>query len=246
VTEPAVSAVEAAEARLSQVIAETWPILLDFDGPITHLFIDGRNKRLADQLHGVLAEAGVTLPDEVTETVDPLAVLRWTGANTEPGIAEAVDTACVSGEYQCVDESIPTPGAAELLNACHQLGRPVLIVSNNADGPIRRFLKLHQLDHLVQAIIGRVPGHPELMKPHPDSIHRALTQLDATAAECGFVGDSVSDITVSHTTGVRSIGYAKNTRRGDELAAAGADALVLSIAQLADSIAQRPAIRPVY
>ena len=27
---------------LEQVLAETWPVLLDFDGPVTYLFINGR------------------------------------------------------------------------------------------------------------------------------------------------------------------------------------------------------------
>jgi phosphoglycolate phosphatase len=119
----------------------------------------------------------------------------------------------------------------------------VLIVRNNAEGPIRRFLEQHQLDHLVQASIGRVPGHPELMKPHPDSIQRALHQLHVPSSDCAFIGDSVSDITVSHITGVHSIGYAKNARRGDELAAAAADALVVDLVQLAAAIQVRGEVR---
>lgn len=237
------TAVQAAEARLDQVIAETGPILLDFDGPMTHLFIDGRNKRVADHLRAVLTAAGAAFPEDQADTVDPLAVLRWAAINTDPATADAVEAACLAGEYQCVDESAPTPGAAELLSACQQVGRTVLIVSNNADGPIRRFLELHRLDHLVHAIIGRTPGHPELMKPHPNSIHRALAQLDAPAADCAFIGDTITDIAVAHVTGVRSIGYAKHPRRGIELAAADADAIVADLARLADSIAHHGAIR---
>jgi phosphoglycolate phosphatase len=209
-----VTAVQTAEARLTQVVAETWPVLLDFDGPVTHLFIDGRNKRLADQLRTVLTDAGVTLSDEVPTTVDPLAILRWSAIHTDPRTAQAVEAACVAGEYQCIAESSPTPGAAELLSACREVGRPTLIVSNNAEGPIRAFLKAHQLDH-----------------------------LDAPASSCAFIGDSVTDIAVSHVTGVRSIGQAKNPRRGQELADAGADALVHDLADLARAITNHGALR---
>lgn len=74
------------------------------------------------------------------------------------------------------------------------------------------------------------------MKPHPDSIERALKMLDQPAGRCAFIGDSVTDIEVSHLTGVRSIGFAKNPRRGDELAASGADTVVRELVDLANEI----------
>jgi hypothetical protein len=84
-----------------------------------------------------------------------------------------------------------------------------VIVSNNAEPAIEAFLDHHDLRHLVHAVIGRVPGRPELMKPHPDSVLRALDILDRPPAQCVLIGDSVTDIGVSRATGLRSIGYAK-------------------------------------
>ena len=84
-----------------------------------------------------------------------------------------------------------------------------MIVSNNAEPAIEAFLDHHDLRHLVHAVIGRVPGRPELMKPHPDSVLRALDILDRPPAQCVLIGDSVTDIEVSRATGLRSIGYAK-------------------------------------
>lgn len=109
----------------------------------------------------------------------------------------------------------------------------MLIVSNNDAEPIQEFLAHHQLDDLVDGVVGRVRGKPELVKPNPDSINRALAELSRPAPECAFVGDSVTDVEVAHLTGVRSVGYAKNPRRGAELAAAGAEALVHHIGVLA-------------
>jgi phosphoglycolate phosphatase len=242
-----VSAVDKAINRLAQIVDHTGPVLLDFDGPVTHLFIDGRNKRLADQLRAVLDQDHVVLPRDLARTVDPLALLRWAGTSLPRSTARAVENACIKGEYQCVEESIPTPGAAELLDACHRVGRPVVIVSNNAEEPIRTFLDTNEFVHLVQAVIGRTHGHPQLMKPHPDSILRALSELgDPQPAECLFVGDSLTDIEVSRVTGVRSIGFAKNDRRGIELADAGADALVRTMSNLADAIAHSGTIRSLH
>ena len=228
--------VQAAERNLGQVIASTWPVLLDFDGPITFFFIDGRSQRLANQLRDVLSGAGVSLPTEITTTFDPLTVLRWAALRTPPPISSAVDSACIDGERLCAAESEPTPGAVALLHACHEAGRPVLIVSNNAPGPIAEFLDRFRIRHLVNSIIGRTPGRPDLMKPDPYMVRQAVTLLDERPDRCGFVGDSITDIEVASTTGVRSIGYAKHERRGEELAAAGADALITHMNDLADAI----------
>ena len=48
-------------------------------------------------------------------------------------------------------------------------------MSNNAEAAIDTFLHRHQLRHLVQAVIARIPGQPELMKPHPSAVERVST-----------------------------------------------------------------------
>jgi phosphoglycolate phosphatase len=138
---------------------------------------------------------------------------------------------------ELAQEAQPTPGAHELLDACHGVGRPVVVVSNNAPETIDAYLNRFALQPLVVGVIGRRHGHPELMKPHPDGIERALHLLQQPASRCAFVGDSVSDIEVSRLTGLWSIGFSKHPRRGQELAAAGADALVVTMRELADTIA---------
>ena len=75
-----------------------------------------------------------------------------------------------------------------------------MIVSNNAEPAIEAFLDHHDLRHLVHTVIGRVPGRPELMKPHPDSVLGALDILDRPPAQCVLIGDSVTDIEVSRAT----------------------------------------------
>jgi phosphoglycolate phosphatase len=71
------------------------------------------------------------------------------------------------------------------------------------------------------------------MKPNTHTVEAALQLAQVEPAEAVLIGDSVSDVEVAHAAGVRSLGFAKNPRRGAELAAAGADALTESIAALA-------------
>ena len=92
--------------------------------------------------------------------------------------------------------------------------------------------------------LARIPGHPELMKPHPDVIHRALKILNWRARECCMVGDSVTDIEVSHATGLQSVGFAKNVSRGKELETAGAGALITAMWELVSVIRRQGSRRP--
>lgn len=223
-------------ARLAAVLAQTKPILLDFDGPVTHLFIQGRNRMVADLMRQALGRDCQPPPD-VWDTHDPLVVLRWAATHTPTEIQDAVDQASVLGEIKAATVTEPTPGSEDLLLACQAVGRPVVIVSNNAELAIRTYIDRFELHDLVYAVAARTPGRPDLMKPHPDSLHRALDLLGATAGECAMIGDSVTDIVVCRAVGVRSIGYAKNPRRGQELESAGADAIVDSISDLAGAIA---------
>lgn len=226
------------DSRLAAVLDVTGPILLDFDGPVTHLFVDGRNRMVADLMRQALGPECQPSP-EVWDTYDPLVVLRWSASHTPPQVQRAVDHASVLGEVQAATVTEPTLGSVELLRACQSAGRTVVIVSNNAEPAIRAYLDRFNLNDLVHGIAARTPGRPDLMKPHPDSINRALELLQSDPSACAMVGDSVTDIIVSKATGVRSIGYAKNPRRGQELMDAGADALVDSIAELACAIATR-------
>lgn len=224
-----------ANQRLVDVLAVTRPVLLDFDGPVTHLFINGRNRIVADRMRQAIPKDFQPPPD-VWDTYDPLIVLRWTASNTPRSVQEVVDTASVEGEVFAAHETEPTPGSEDFLRACKQVGRPVVMVSNNAEQAIRAYLDRFDIADLVTAVVARTPGRPDLMKPHPDSINRALVVLDAEPNVCCMVGDSVTDISVCAATGVLSIGFAKNPKRGDELALAGADALVDSMQELAEAV----------
>ena len=218
--------------RLAAVLATTGPVLLDFDGPVTHLFVNGRNRMVADQMRQAL-RADSQPPAGVFDTDDPLVVLRWAASHTPTLVQRTVDEAAVNGEVAAAQITEPTPGSLEFLHACQTEGRPVVIVSNNAEQAIDAYLERFHLHRYVHAVVARTPGRPDLMKPHPDAINRALNILQALPQACCMVGDSVSDITVCQTTGVRSIGYAKNPKRGQQLAAAGADAIVDSMTVLA-------------
>ncbi|MCW3158635.1 HAD family hydrolase [Micropruina sonneratiae] len=227
------------DSAVVAVLGATWPLLLDFDGPVTPMFVGGRNLMVSDLMRAQIPK-GIAVPVEINATVDPLAVLRWCTRYAPADVAAAVEAAGARGELRAVAESALTPGAGELLAACRVVGRPVAIVSNNAIEAIEAFLDRHGLRTSVDHIAARIPGHAELMKPHPDSLIRAITALDAEPERCALVGDAVTDVQASKSIGVRAIGFAKTQRRGLELAQAGAEAIVDSIGALAATIRRIP------
>lgn len=219
---------------LAAVLGATGPVLLDFDGPVTALLPAGPNAALAQAARQVLYDKGIRVPTAVEATTDHLAVLRFAGSTRVPSaVLDAVESACIGGEVEAARLSALTPGARDALNAFHEAHRPVVIVSNNAPEAIATFLTRHGLDTQISGAVGRVPAHPELMKPHPHLVRRALEILAVDARQCVLVGDSVTDIEVGLGAKVRTIGYAKTPERGEHLADAGADAIVATMSELA-------------
>lgn len=226
-----------ANKQLRKVIEQTSALLLDFDGPITRLLPGTAGRDLARSAVDVLRRASVTVPDHIAETTDHLAVLRF-AAETQPArVLAQLEDACRAAEVVVAAmDAQPTPGSDDVFFAAKFAGRPIVIVTNNADEAVETYLDRRGLTNLVLGTVGREPGHPELMKPHTRPVFLALAALQAEPRSCVFVGDSVTDIEVSHATGVHSIGYAKTPERGQQLATAGADAVIDNMADLARSI----------
>lgn len=216
----------------AQLVNEAAAVLLDFDGPVTPLMPAPANMHAADAARQALAAHSIEPPADIAATSDHLAVIRWAGTHAPSALAD-VENACTAAEVDSARTCTPTPGAHELLATLHAAGTPVVIVSNNAAEPIHVYLEHHGLTAYVRGVVGRPHLRPDLMKPEPHGVHAALT-IAETDAQCAvLIGDSVSDIEVARAAGVRSIGYAKTTRRGIELLEAGADALTDRIASLA-------------
>jgi phosphoglycolate phosphatase-like HAD superfamily hydrolase len=218
----------------AQLLNESAAVLLDFDGPVTPLMPAPANMHAADAARQALTAHGAVPPDDVAATSDHLAVIRWTGTHAPEALAD-VENACTAAEIDSARTCTPTPGAHALLAALHGAGTPVVIVSNNAAESIRVYLERHNLTAHVRDVVGRPRLRPDLMKPEPHTVLRALAIAEADAQSAVLIGDSVSDIEVARAVGVRSIGYAKTVRRGTELRDAGADAVTDDMAHLVSS-----------
>jgi phosphoglycolate phosphatase len=222
----------------AQLLDESAAVLLDFDGPVTPLMPAPANMYAADAARAALTAHGVTAPDAIATTSDHLAVIRWTGEHASEALA-VVEDACTAAETESARTCTPTPGAHALLAALHATGTPVVIVSNNAAEPIHIYLERHDLTAYVRAVVGRPRLRPDLMKPEPHTLYRALSVAATDARSAVLIGDSVTDVEVAKAAGVRSIGFATTAQRWEELGRAGADAVTSSIASLATHVRGR-------
>jgi 3-amino-5-hydroxybenzoic acid synthesis related protein len=82
------------------------------------------------------------------------------------------------------------------------------------------------------------PSDPPAPKPAPDGVHWLLDRLSGTPRDSVLVGDSVSDMRAGQAAGVRTVACTWGAGQTDALRTAGPSALVSSVAELAEVLAE--------
>jgi beta-phosphoglucomutase-like phosphatase (HAD superfamily) len=226
-------------ARLRQIIASTYHLLLDFDGPVCSVFAGTPAPQVAKQLRGSLTAAGFALPDDAEDQNDPLEVFRAVAhANDQAGIlAHHILTAL---EVRAVKTAQPARGSADLIITAYRTGRTVTIVSNNSGAAISAYLDDHGLSDYIKAVVARDDHDPERMKPSPYRVREAVGMLGGEPAECAFVGDSISDVMAGHLAGVLVIAYANKPAKEADLTRVQAATVTTSLAEITTALRATP------
>jgi len=127
------------------------------------------------------------------------------------------------------------PGATAALDAIEAAGRLLGI----ATGKSRRGLIATLEGHgLVERFVTLNTADDGAGKPAPDMVLRAMAEVGAGPAATLVVGDTSFDMAMARNAGVRCIGVGWGYHPADELAAAGADRVVHSFAELPAAIAE--------
>ena len=218
-------------AALARLVASKRTLLLDFDGPICSIFAGYPAPLIAEELRGIVRDHGLAVSPELAATDDPLAVLRQLDHTP---LTRVIASALQQAETKAADTAVPTPGGHEVIQAAAASGRRVAIVSNNSEEAVRTYLERHALLAHVSVVAARYNGMPPaFMKPHAHLVLRALEDIGSNPADAVLVGDSVSDIEAARDVPVASIGYANESSRVHGLTAAGAQAVVHAMTDLA-------------
>lgn len=210
---------------LSETLTRASAVLFDFDGPLCDVFAGLPAPQVARELAEQVAAHDAALAAKLSETDDPLEVLRLT-FEADQGLGLQVEQALTAAEVKAVTlAGGPTDGATAALKAARAAGRRIAVVSNNSAECVSSFLALHSLDVYVREVVGRPVHRPDLMKPHPHSLLRAAELLEVGPSECVLIGDSLTDIQAAHLAGSTAIGYVNKPRKRAAFAEARAEAI---------------------
>jgi HAD superfamily hydrolase (TIGR01549 family) len=223
-----------APGQLGQLLGSCRYLLIDFDGPIAHVFAGLPAPLVAKRLRGMVEQHG--LINALVDSDDPMQVLH-VAKDLPPTRRDDFERALRAAEVEAVATAESTPGIDQLLDACHRTGRQVAIVSNNSADAVRTYLGIHELDRFVATVSARTSSDPSLLKPSPFLVDQAVEQLHADPAACVLIGDTVTDIEAATAAGVRSIGHANKPGKAEALRSAGADVVVTTIEQIATALA---------
>ncbi len=235
------TAAAAPGADLDAIIARNRWLLLDFDGPICSIYAGLPATTVADQLRKLLTGQSVPVPEDIARSPDPMEVFAYAGT-ISPELAARVEAEMTDLEVAAVATAKPTPYVHDVLAACRESGRAVAVVSNNAERAVQLYLTRHGLDDRTGPVFARTSYDPALLKPSPHLIDKAVQALNADRAATALVGDSITDIDGSNLAGIDSIGYANKPGKLERMTAAGAGAVITTLADLALRLRARRSI----
>ncbi|GAA2598360.1 MULTISPECIES: HAD family hydrolase [Streptomyces] len=222
-------------AALLRTFGSVRAVLFDFDGPVCDLFGGRATADVARQVKRTARRHWGPLDAAVEECDDSHGILRPLREMYERSVPrpsalplELAEAAVTDMERHAVRTAAPTPHLHALVELLLGLGKRLVVVSNNAEGPIREYLARLGLGPKFDGVFGRSPHDARLMKPHPDCVHRALRHLALPAADCLLVGDQLTDLGAARSAGTGFLGFTRHAVRALEMAEGGADAVVAS------------------
>ncbi len=120
------------------------------------------------------------------------------------------------------------PGIPELLDALRSRGTAVGIVTRNCEPAVR--IVFSEVDTYCGALYAR--EHVERVKPHPEHLQAALSQLGVSPDRALMVGDGAMDMEAGKRLNMFSIGVLSGETLRDKLIQHGADLILDSAAEL--------------
>ncbi len=213
-------------------------IVFDFDGT------------LVDSLQFIVTAASRAFEDQGFPAPEPAAIQRIVGLRLEAAVArllpDSEDMATaerIVAAYRAVFQDMRArnlvdeplyPGVRETLAL---LNRPEVCLGI-ATGKSRRglvsSLERHDLSGLFVTLQTADDGPG---KPHPEILHRAMSEAGAEPEETVMIGDTSYDMEMAVNAGVSALGVAWGYHDAEELRASGAAHIVESFPDLPSSLA---------
>ncbi|MGW8374186.1 HAD family hydrolase [Streptomyces sp. ODS28] len=218
---------------MRELIGTAKCVLFDFDGPVCRLFHGRPAVEVARRLRDVVRERHGSLPVGGLDTGDPLLFLQTvfeSPALLADGTAREVERVLSEEEAGAVVGAFPTEYADGLARTLAATGRQLAVATNNSQAAVERYLESRYTGQLFAGHIHGRSAEGELrLKPDPDCLLRALESTGATAQSALMIGDAPRDLAAARAAGVPFLGFARNERKAERLAAAGAEHVTSSL-----------------
>ena len=155
-------------------------------------------------------------------------------AELAPEVAAPLTDLVTRLELEAAGRVGPAPHAVDFLEQSLDRGAAVVVVTNNDPQVVPLVLDPARpgLAGRLTAVLGRVPGRLDALKPSPAMLLRSLELTGATAKDAVFLGDSVSDVEAGRAAGIDVVAVAEDAGRRADLLAAGARAAVPDVGDL--------------
>ncbi|NEB03882.1 HAD family phosphatase [Streptomyces sp. SID13726] len=229
-----------------RLLTQARAVLFDFDGPVCDLFGGVSTAGVAKEVKRKALRYWGTLDRDVEECDDSHGILRRLRDMYDRSpkrrrrrplvLAERI---VARQERTAIETAEQTPDIVTLVDLLLEVPMRLVIVSNNAERPIRKYLKRSKLRGKIKKVFGRDPRNAGLMKPDPDCVHRALAHLSLDSAACVLIGDQLTDLKAAQSAGTLFIGFTQDRSRAEEMLQCGADAVVTSYAPVIKACRER-------
>jgi phosphoglycolate phosphatase len=221
-------------------------VLFDFDGPLCGLFDQHPAPGVAGRLRARAKEHFQAHVTAAWESVDDPQVIWTNAAKTEPRsqVVAELEELLTAEELVAAKTATATEGADRLIRQLSAAGCRLAVTTNNSASAALFYLRRMELtEYFGEHVHGRMPD-PQLLKPDPHCLRRALETTGSIAAESLMIGDSVADYQAAQKAGVAFLGYVRSEIEQGALEREGASVIVNSISELLPALdAVAPGLR---
>lgn len=153
----------------------------------------------------MLSEHGVPLPETITVTTDPFAVLSF-AATISRELAEQADAELTDCELGAVPTAEPIGYVHDVIASARESSRTATVISTCSARAVNAYLERTNLADLVGLGVARTP-HDPASTSIASLIGRAAGVLDTDASACAVVSTSADIRDAALNTGADVIAY---------------------------------------
>lgn len=193
--------------------------LFDFDGTLCRLFSRYDLGPVRRDLQRAMQPLGVPFsPEQDAFDVFGAILTHLPAGPCRTRALQQADALLTRAETEAAATGAPVPGVRECLTVLLARGCRLGVVTNNSPASVQRFLDRLDLPAPLP-VAGRIPEHPEWMKPDPCALTGMLHTLGAAPETALFLGDTGRDLACARAAGCPFLGMVPTERKRRRLEA---------------------------